>query len=73
MKKVQYITGWVIVIAASASMPSAGIRYSFGVFFKSLSSDFMLNRAGISGISGLYWVCAASLPSRRVSPQPGTA
>jgi MFS family permease len=36
-----------------------GIRYSFGVFFKSLSGEFDLSRAGTSGISAVYWVLCA--------------
>jgi MFS family permease len=55
MKQLHY--GWVIVLCCfGINAVVHGIRYSFGVFFKSLSSDFMLSRAGISGISSLYWV-----------------
>ena len=43
--------GWVVVIASFfIILIVLGIRLSFGVFFKSLASDFGLNRAETSGV-----------------------
>jgi MFS transporter, OFA family, oxalate/formate antiporter len=49
--------GWIIVLACfGINVVIHGIRYSFGIFFKSLSSEFELNRGATSGISAAYWV-----------------
>jgi MFS family permease len=47
--------GWMVVIASFIIITIVlGIRFSFGVFFKSLSSEFGLNRAETSGIFSTY-------------------
>jgi OFA family oxalate/formate antiporter-like MFS transporter len=47
--------GWVVVIASFIIITIVlGVRFSFGVFFKPLSSEFGLNRAGTSGIFSTY-------------------
>ncbi|MDZ4230522.1 MAG: MFS transporter [Dehalococcoidales bacterium] len=49
--------GWVIVAAfflAGATL--WGIRFSFGVFFKSIESEFLLTRAATSAIFSVYMV-----------------
>ncbi len=49
--------GWVIV-AVSLVVTTAlfGTRYSFGVFFKSIESEFDLTRVITSGVTSLHWV-----------------
>ena len=49
--------GWIIV-AASLIVSSVlfGIRFSFGVFFKSLENDFGLTRAATSSVFSLYMI-----------------
>ena len=57
MKWQRLYYGWIIVLSCfGINAVVHGIRYSFGVFFKSLSSDFELSRAATSGITGIYWV-----------------
>jgi MFS family permease len=52
--------GWVIVIAALiVSAILLGARQSYGVFFKSIGSDFGLSRAVTSGIFSTYMVFSA--------------
>jgi MFS family permease len=52
--------GWVVILACfGINGVIHGIRYSFGVFFKSLSGEFDLGRAATSGISSVYWVLCA--------------
>jgi MFS family permease len=52
--------GWMIVLACfGINAVVHGIRYSFGVFFKSLGGEFELNRAATSGISSAYWILCA--------------
>jgi len=47
--------GWVVVIASFIIITIVlGVRFSFGVFFKSLSTEFGLNRAETSGIFSTY-------------------
>jgi len=47
--------GWVIVAAALVIFcVHSGIRFSFGVFFKSLQGDFDLTRAATSGVFSAY-------------------
>jgi hypothetical protein len=47
--------GWVVVIASSIiGIIVFGTRYSFGVFFKSLASEFGLTRAETSGVFSIY-------------------
>lgn len=51
--------GWVVVVAGLIiGLISFGIRYSFGVFFKSIESEFALTRAATSGIFSAYMVLA---------------
>lgn len=52
--------GWVVVIAGLIiGLISFGIRYSFGVFFKSIETEFDLTRAATSGIFSVYMVLAS--------------
>lgn len=52
-----FFYGWVILIASLAiGIISFGIRYSFGVFFNSLETEFGLSRAATSGIFSIYMV-----------------
>lgn len=52
--------GWVIVAAALVIiLVLVGIRFSFGVFFKSLEADFELSRAATSSVFSVYMVLAA--------------
>ena len=53
--------GWIIV-AASLLIASnlIGIRFSFGVFFKSLETEFELGRAATSSIFSVYMICYAT-------------
>jgi len=47
--------GWVVVLASFVIILIVlGTRLSFGVFFKSLASDFGLNRAETSGINSAH-------------------
>ena len=47
--------GWVVVIACLIITTTIlGISYSFGVFFKSLESEFGLTRGAISGVFSVY-------------------
>ena len=51
--------GWVIVAAALVIvLVLVGIRFSFGVFFKSLEADFELTRAATSSVFSAYMVLA---------------
>ncbi len=52
--------GWIIVAAALISIAMLiGIRFSFGIFFKSLEAEFGLTRAALSGIFSAYTLIAA--------------
>jgi MFS family permease len=52
--------GWIIMIASLViGMVSFGIRYSFGIFFKSLEQDFQLSRTATSGLFSAYMVFGA--------------
>jgi MFS transporter, OFA family, oxalate/formate antiporter len=52
--------GWIVILACfSINAVIHGIRYSFGVFFKSLSGEFVLSRTATAGISSVYWVLCA--------------
>ena len=52
-----FFYGWVIMVASLVTgIVSFGIRYSFGVFFKSLELDFQLSRAATSGLFSAYMV-----------------
>ena len=58
--------GWVVVIAFFIIFTIAsGIRFSFGVFFKSLVSEFGLTRAETSGVYSVYMLlcCVVSIVS----------
>jgi MFS family permease len=58
--KQKFFYGWLLLVACfGINAVIHGIRYSFGVFFKSLSGEFDLSRAATSGISSLYWVLCA--------------
>jgi OFA family oxalate/formate antiporter-like MFS transporter len=47
--------GWVVVIIFfTINIVTSGIRFSFGVFFKSLVSEFGLTRAETSGVYSVY-------------------
>lgn len=49
--------GWVVVAAGLIiGLIAFGIRYSFGVFFKSIETEFDLTRAATSGIFSAYMV-----------------
>ena len=55
--KTSVFYGWVVVGACFIlSLIIFGTRYSFGVFFKSLETDFELTRAVTSGIFSVYMV-----------------
>lgn len=52
--------GWVIVAAALVILSVlTGVRFSFGVFFKSLQGEFDLTRAATSGVFSVYMVLSA--------------
>jgi MFS family permease len=52
-----FFYGWVILIASlTIGIISFGIRYSFGVFFDSLETEFGLSRAATSGIFSVYMI-----------------
>jgi len=58
--------GWVVVIASFAIFTIAsGIRFSFGVFFKFLVSEFALTRAETSAVYSVYMLfcCVISIVS----------
>ena len=49
--------GWVVVMACFVITAGIfGTRYSFGVFFKSIESEFDLTRAATSGVFSVYMV-----------------
>lgn len=51
--------GWIIVIAGFLTgLVGIGIRYCFGVYFKSLESEFALTRAETSAIFSYYMIVA---------------
>ncbi len=53
--KERFYYGWVIVVLCLLLVTNTyGIRFSFGVFFKSLEQDFDLTRALTSGIFSVY-------------------
>jgi len=55
--KDKFFYGWVVVVAGLIiGLISLGVRYSFGVFFKSIESEFGLTRAATSGIFSVYMV-----------------
>ena len=52
--------GWVVVIAAMiGAAVLIGSRHSYGVFFKSIESDFDLNRALTSGVFSAFMAFSA--------------
>jgi len=58
--------GWVLVIAfLIINIIAQGIRFSYGVFFKSLANDFGLTRAETSGVYSVYMLlcCVFSIVS----------
>jgi MFS family permease len=49
--------GWVVIVASIIiGTILFGASSSFGVFFKSIESEFDLSRAATSGIYSIYWV-----------------
>lgn len=64
--KNKFYYGWVLVISfAIVGTTIWGIRFSFGVFFKSLETEFQLNRAETSAVYSLYMILCAviSIPT----------
>ncbi len=60
MKTNSLYYGWVIMIASLIiGIISFGIRYSFGVFFGSLETEFNLSRTAVSSIFSIYMVLCA--------------
>jgi len=54
--------GWIIVAASMVMLGMlAGIVYTFGIFFKSLVTEFGWSRTAISGVLTTYWICHAIL------------
>jgi MFS family permease len=52
--------GWVVVGAGFiVSLMTYGVRYTFGVFFKSIESEFYLTRTVVSGIFSVHMVVAS--------------
>ena len=55
VKKDRIYYGWIVVaVCLFIGVVSFGIRYSYGVFFKSLEQDFGWSRALTSGIFSIY-------------------
>jgi MFS family permease len=55
--QMRFFYGWVIVGAGFLmSVIGMGSRYSFGVFFKSMETDFNMTRGMVSGLFSLYMV-----------------
>lgn len=53
----RFFYGWIIVGAGFLiSVIGMGTRYSFGVFFKSMETDFGMTRGMVSGLFSLYMV-----------------
>ncbi len=74
LNKVFY--GWVVVAGLFvASISLSGVRFSFGVFLKSLASEFALSRAATSSVYSLYmllgsfFAVAAGLSFDRYGPR----
>lgn len=60
LKKDKVFYGWVIVIALLViGSTLLGIRFSFGVFFKSILDDFGLSRAATSSVYSTYTILGA--------------
>jgi len=58
----RFFYGWVVVIACLLiNTIIQGTRYSFGVFFKSLESDFELTRTVTSGVFSVYMVIYSAI------------
>lgn len=51
---------WVVIIVLAASIILLGVRHSFGVFFKSIGSEFDLPRTTTSAIFSFYMVFSAA-------------
>ena len=59
-KKSSFFYGWVILAAClGINAVIHGIRYSFGVFFKSISGQFDLSRGATAGITSTYFILCA--------------
>lgn len=57
VQKERLYYGWVVVLAGLIIMATIfGIRYSYGVFFKSLEQNFGWNRTLTSGVFSVYMV-----------------
>ncbi len=60
VKRESFYYGWIVLVALLVMTTiSFGVCYSFGVFFKSLATDFDLNRAATSAIMSLYMLLCA--------------
>ena len=56
----RFFYGWVVVASCViVSIVIFGIRYSFGVFFKSLEAEFDWTRATTSGLFAIYMILAS--------------
>ena len=52
--------GWVVVVASLLILCTMiGVKYSFGIFFKSLQSEFGLSRAVTSGVFSVFMIFSA--------------
>lgn len=59
-KKERFYYGWVVLVTCLILITvSYGLRFSFGVFFKSLEEEFGWNRATTSGVFSAYMVLCA--------------
>jgi MFS family permease len=58
----RFYYGWVIVGACFLmSVIGMGTRYSFGVFFKSMETDFGMTRGMVSGLFSLYMLISCAV------------
>ena len=62
VKKDRFYYGWIVVVAClGIGIVSYGIRYSYGVFFKSLEQDFDWSRTLTSGVFSVYMLLCCVL------------
>jgi hypothetical protein len=55
--KAHLFYGWIATASCLSVLTTViGMRYSFGLFFKTLEEDFGLNRAMTSGIFSIHMV-----------------
>lgn len=58
--KIPFYYGWIIIFATVIiNLTLMGTRFSFGVFFKSLSEEFNLSRAATSSLFSTYMLICA--------------